>query len=129
MDEFNKETIDAFDAEVVEALRPVMEGHGLTVEVEGGRFGPERYFSTLAFKVDDAERRLWNRLAPQLGLTSEDFGARFEENGQQFEIEGLTPGRSRYPIAAHEVTTGKAFKFEARFVLRALGREPAVANA
>lgn len=122
METFSKEILDAFDAEVIETLRPLLERHGLTATVNGGAFSSAQYNARVEFKVADADRIHWNGNAAKVGLSAKDFGARFEWEGSDYELVGLTFNANKRPVRAREIATGEVFTFKAHAVVQALAR-------
>ena len=51
----------------------------------------------------------WKILAPQLGLKADDFGRIFNLDGTGYEVVGISPRRTKYPIVVKRVTDGKQF--------------------
>jgi hypothetical protein len=103
-------------------------GDEFLVTYVGGHYG-EVGDIKLEIVKRDADGRLvtsleadFRRLAPQLGLDADDFGARFKSNGMTFEITGLKPKRWKYPIVAHNITTGQTYKMAEETVLAAKSR-------
>lgn len=56
------------------------------------------------------------------GLRAEQFGAKFHARDGQYEIVGLAPSRTRFPIMAIHVATGKTMFFTVDGVLRQLNK-------
>ena len=72
--------------------------------------------------VESPERKAWPVYCTAYGFAVDDLDKVFHSGGKAFKITGIKPGRSQYPICGDRVPDGKAFKFPASQVLRALGK-------
>lgn len=70
-------------------------------------------------KKDKAE---WARWSKTFGFEAEDFGKTFKSGRTDYRITAINPRRPKYPVSAVRVRDGRAFKFGADTVRRALGR-------
>jgi hypothetical protein len=105
-------------------LQEAAEEFGVTVEAAGGSIAPSH--ATLKFKVtatspvakdhDDREQEVNLNL---IGLGGQ-LGKEFKHNGHSFKVTGANLGRPSFPVMALR-SDGKAFKFPAGAVARALG--------
>lgn len=113
-------------AEIETALRPLAAKHGLQIKARGGRFDATTYTAKIeCSELQDGvaqtpERRDFASMAAMFGLKPEHLDATFDRGGETFKIVGLSAGRRRYPVATERVRDGKAFKFPANTVARAL---------
>lgn len=121
--QFDRPTVKMLSAEAVKALQETAAKYGLTVEYSGGVFTQGSLTAKIKFSAAASASAPagatadWERLAPFYGLSSSDFGKVFTNfNGKRFKIAGIKPGRTRYPILATEVRTGKSYKFPANLV-------------
>lgn len=58
----------------------------------------------------DKEREEFNRYAPALGLSPEDYGRTFDSRGKSFTICGIKPRVRKYPVLAKD-SSGSIYKF------------------
>lgn len=114
-------------ADVREALGPVAQRHGLTVQVGGGTYDPDAgmFRPKVEFSAADRERREFGLYARSYGLEPGDFGAsvtlRFARGPEAVRIVGIAPRSRRYPVVI-EHPDGRKAKTTTAAILRALGR-------
>lgn len=63
----------------------------------------------------------WARYARSFGLPEDALGKTILQNGVPFEITGLAPSRTKYPVTAKNLRTGKDMLLTIVGVKRALG--------
>jgi len=113
------------DAEIIEALKPIMEKHGLEVSMAGGRFDPNTNYTAkvkMQIVTDGGVPADFVKRAPMYGLTADDYGKEIRlNNGKMAKVTSINTRRPKYPIS---VTTadGKGYKMNAPSVLMQLGR-------
>ncbi len=129
--EFNRSNCRELMAEVEEALKPIAEKHGLTLDWKGRTFYRDQMpvmFQFLVTKQDedgnalDAKAQAFKRSAVRVGLEPDDLGKEFVSNGEKFRITGLNLRAKRYPVLAERVRDGKKYKFGADMVKFGLQR-------
>ena len=112
--------------DMMAALQPVAEKHGMEIVKAGGNISPTVFLAK--FEVCEVsndgvaqtrERTDFAEHANSFGLKPGDLGRTFISNGIRYTIVGLKPGRSKYPIIG-ETATGKRYKFSADKVAAAL---------
>lgn len=125
--EFNRENLRVLRARMSEALAPVAEEFGLSMEL--GRMGYQS--SNFSVKVEVSTKgengEVYNKDAEAFGICSKWVGIKAEALGETFNsgdstytLTGWKPRSPKYPVLATEVSTGKTFKFTAESVVRAL---------
>lgn len=122
---FDRATVRQILAECEEALRPVAEKHGLTLDRKGKTYYQDALpvmFQLLITKLDEdgnvltADAKAFQQQAFLYGLEPSDLGREFRSRGDTFRITGLRPRSRKYPILAENVKTGKTYKFHAETV-------------
>lgn len=101
--------------EALEALAPL----GVTFTLGNCRYGENSGKFELQFGTvnDDGTANTkamddFKRYASRYGLSPDDLGRTFVQNGRRFEIVGAKPTNTKYPILAND-STGRTFKFPA----------------
>lgn len=110
------------DAEIIAALTPIMEKHGLTVALDGGTFDPNTHYTAkvkMQLVSDVGVPADFAKMAPMYGLEADDYGKIITLNhGKRAKISGINPNSPKYPISLTELGTGKRWKVPADTVLR-----------
>jgi hypothetical protein len=128
---FDRATVRQILAECEEALRPIAEKHGLTLDRKGRTYHhdalPVMYQFLVAEKDEDgnvlsAVAKDFVKMASLYGLSSDDLGREFKSGGDTFRVTGLKPRSRKYPILAENVKTGKTYKFPLETVKAGLKR-------
>ena len=113
------------EAEMLEACAAVAARHGLKAEALGITAMNLRWNFDFGVRVSiprpdgttiQPERALFEVMAPEYGLQSEDFGREFLSRGERFRITGIDPRRPPYPVSAVRIPDGKGYKFTAENV-------------
>lgn len=132
--EFDRKSVAEIMAACEEALRPVAEKYGLTLERQGRTYYRDHLPVKFQLHVaqEDAEGNAMDskakdfvRLAKAYGLAEEDYLAEFRSNGRTFRITGLNTRARGYPVLAEDVRSGKTYKFPVERVKRALAQSRA----
>lgn len=112
-------------SECEEALRPIAEKYGLTLDQKGKSYRRDALpvmYQFLVRETDEegnemsSEGKEFQRRAPWLGLEASDLNREFTSRGRKYRITGLNPRGRKYPILAEEVRTGKKYKFPVEVV-------------
>lgn len=123
--EFNRSNCRELMAEVEEALKPIAEKHGLTLDRKGRTFYKDQMpvmFQFLIRKEDedgnalDAKAQAFKRSAARVGLDPNDLHREFVSSGETYRITGLNTRAKRYPVIVERVRDGKKYKFGADMV-------------
>lgn len=122
----DRETAKTIHAEIDAALGAIAARHNIMLAKSRATFNAVELRCNTTFTVkgedgqDLAAKTLFNAYAALYGLQKEDFGRMFKVGSQVFKITGINPKRKQYPISATG-ESGKAYKFPAESVQRALG--------
>lgn len=114
---FSKTDCDGLLTEAVALLNEHLKHRNLTFSKAGGQIDDGSF--TMRVKVspsdpqavEEAERKAFIRCAYYVGLTPEDYGRRFHQNGVEFRLVRIHPDRPRYPLVAARVSDNRLFKF------------------
>jgi len=118
-------------SEIEEALEPIAEKHGLTLDQKGRTFYRDSLpvmFQLLVKQEDedgnalDAKAIEFQKRACLVGLQPSDLHREFQHINDVYRITGLNSRAKKYPILAECVRTGKVYKFRAEMVKFALKR-------
>ena len=114
--QFNKTTCRIVSDAAVEALQEVAKRFGLTIGRKAGSYTDLTFkvgieFRAVAKDGTDAEQATFNQYCGMFGLEPSDFGQRFVANNEVWAFAGLRMKRSKYPILARNVLTGKQTLF------------------
>lgn len=129
--EFTNPIVRKLMDECEEALRPIAEKYGLTLDQKGRTYRRDALpvmFQLLVTEKDEDGNALsamakdFQNMAPLFGLEPDDLGKEFTRAGKTFRITGLKPRSRKYPVLAENVKTGKTYKFPAETVKEALKR-------
>ena len=129
--EFTNPVVRKIMDECEEALRPIAEKYGLTLDRKGRTYRRDSLpvmFQLLVTEHDEdgntlsAAAKEFTKLAPLFGLETGDLGKEFRNRNETFRISGLSPRSRKYPVLAENVKTGKTYKFAAETVKNALKR-------
>lgn len=128
---FDRTTVRKILAECEEALRPIAEEYGLTLDRKGRTYYadslPVMYQFLVTEKDEDgnvltAEAKDFQKYAPMHGLDADDLHREFVSGGDKFRITGFKPRSRKYPILGENVRTGKTYKFTLETVKAGLKR-------
>lgn len=133
---FNATDVRIVEAEVRKALESIGKNHDITFDIDFGRHSPTKIqfritaartvYSSLGKTLSPAQVE-WDWYASRFGFKSDDFGRRFERNGQTFTICGVKPSNHKYPILA-KTSSGTVYKFSPAMVVASLPAPPAPAT-
>lgn len=124
----SRDILKALRSEIDATLKEVGKKYSINLKAGNATFSDTNFTFKLEGAVITAngtilkkESEDFKRNAILYGLKPEDLGRRFQDNGRAFEITGLKPKASRYPILAKNLSTGQTFKFTSSHVKRCLG--------
>lgn len=118
----------AIQDELAEAVRPILEAHGLKVAKGRASYDVGMFrFTVEAHSTGDNDPKVvdWGRYAEGFGLPKGALGREMTYGSKRFRIVGLLPSRRRFPVVATRLDDGKELLLEAESVKRALAREDA----
>ena len=108
---------------IEDCLTPLGAELDVVLSVNGGTYTSNRVSFKLEFcevasdgTVCTKEADAFKLYAKLYGLKSEDLHKTFKYLGDTFEITGLKPRASKYPIVAKNVKTGLSYKFSEKSV-------------
>lgn len=108
----------------MEALKPVQEEFGISIELKGGgNFTDGTLTKSLTFNVvsSDGVTAEWKANCRRFGLYDEDYGRKFESKGKGYTVSGIKPRSPKFPVLATDAD-GTVYKFRIEGVRRLLGR-------
>jgi hypothetical protein len=127
IERFDGTTCRAVAKAMEEALKPVGERYGLSIQFRGGRYQDTSYSPKVVCAiVDDGgtvqgpEVSDFKRYANLYGLKPDDLGREFRTDRGVFVLTGLKSRARRFPLLGKEKATGKVYKFTADVVVAAL---------
>lgn len=107
MNQFDKSACAQLRREVNEALRPLMEKHGLTFDMGTMRFSTTEVRAKLTLGIKNTFRATPGGLVqvpvPNLGANDELVGRKFTFKGRTFQITEVNERRWKRPIIAKEM--------------------------
>lgn len=112
-------------ADIVAALRPVAEKHGMTLTAKGGLLTEWELKPRLTFVLkhgtdEGPEVDAFRQLAEVYQLKVEWLGQRFEHNGTSYVVGGLLPKRVKFPVLGIS-DAGKQMLFTVNAIRRRFG--------
>jgi hypothetical protein len=129
--QFDGRTVEAILKECRDALAPIAEKYGLTLDRKGRTYHRDSLpvmFQFLVKELDEdgnaltAAAKDFQTYAPLYGLKADDLGKEFTSRGETFRISGFAPKSRKYPILGENVRTGKTYKFPLETVKAGLKR-------
>jgi hypothetical protein len=118
--QFNQVNVRAILEECREALEPVAEKYGLTLDRKGRTYQHDSLpvmFQLLVKQMTEdgtvltAAAKEFQRYAPMYGFDKDDLGKTFTTHQGSYRISGWKPRSRKYPILGECVRSGKTFKF------------------
>lgn len=108
--------------DIQSALDAVAKRYGVQIKVGNSRFSDSNCTTKIDIStvneggtVMTKEATDFNRFATSFGITKK-LGDTFEFRYDTYEIVGLKPRSSKYPVLAKNVSNGKTFKFPANVI-------------
>ena len=114
-----------------EALEPIAEKYGLTLDRKGKSYQHEALPVMYQFLIKEigedgneltAAGKDFISHASLYGLEPSDLGKEFRRSGNTYKITGFKPRSHKLPVLGQDVKTGKTFKFTVEDVKLALKR-------
>lgn len=104
------------------ALKAVADRYGVQIKVGNSRFSNTNCTTKIDIStvneggtVMTKEATDFNRFAASFGITKK-LGDTFDFRYDRYEIVGLKPRSSKYPVLAKSLSSGKTFKFPANVI-------------
>lgn len=121
IEKFDPPTVKRIAQIAHEAAAAALAEHGLSVAYAGGTYDVDQF--TVKLKITpagaDPEKADFERNAWALGLQPGDYGREFRAGGRRYKLVGVNLRRSKFPLSAVDLDTGKRYKL-ARSMLAAL---------
>lgn len=119
---FDRNTCNALQAKVIDALKALAEEHGLTVRGVGGSFSGTGFTTKIEFSMRNAETGIggpeadaFQQLARSYGLRAEDLGRKFMAGGATHTVVGCKPRATKKPILT-STADGKRYQWPQEMV-------------
>ena len=128
---FGGANVKAILEECREALEPIAEKYGLTLDRKGRTYASDALPVMFQLLIKElgadgqemtTDGKAFVRYASSFDLDPADLGREFTSRGNTFRITGLKPKSYKFPILAANVKTGKTFKVPAETVKAGLKR-------
>ena len=128
---FGRANVRAILEECRQALEPIAEKHGLTLDRKGRTYASDALPVMFQLLIKEmgadgqemtTDGKAFVRHAVSFDLDPTDLGREFTSRGRTFRITGLLPKSYKYPILATNTATGKTLKFPAETVKAGLKR-------
>lgn len=129
--QFDGPLVRAIMDECRDALAPIAEKYGLTLDRKGRTYQRDALpvmFQLLIKQTDSAGVTVdrngleFKRYAIMFGLSPDDLGREFTTYQGTYRICGLKPRSEKYPVLAENVRTGKIYKFPSEAVKASLAK-------
>jgi len=118
------------DEHILDALKEVGEELGLSISINGGRYGATSYTPKLQLalisedgEVMSSEAETFKNFAQYYGMKESDLHRKVTINGTRYEIVGLSTRSRKFPVLTKRVKDGRAFKHTKDGVVAALAKE------
>lgn len=131
--EFNRANVRILNEEILDALKPLAEKHGLVLEKNAKTYYRDRLPGMYQFiiRVEDDDGKVLDTKAQQfrdgalhVGLNPDDLGKEFLSRGSRYKITGLNLRARKYPVLAENLSNGKTYKFGESTVKMGLRMDP-----
>ena len=124
---FDQASVKELSPRLTAALTEVCDEFGLSVELERGRFTPEKFHCKFAISVpkehaEDGDRAEFELHCHLFGLTAEHFGAELSIGSDTFTLCGFKPRNRKYPVIGRDAE-GNRYKFPAAVLDQVRGDE------
>lgn len=122
--EINKENLNAFNKELMEALEGLIQKHGVQMKIKKCVFDRNSFDITLNVlngeTKDDARRLEYDKYAKYFNeLTGVEYGTEFKYNNEILRIVGIAPKSTKYRMIL-ERKDGRTCKTTLDFVVNCL---------
>lgn len=125
--EFNRANVRILNKEILAALKPISQKHGLVLEKNAKTYYRDRLPGMFQFiirvegedgEVLDTKAQEFQNGARLVGLDPNDLGREFVIRGSRYKITGLNLRARKYPVLGERLSDGKTYKFGASTVQR-----------
>lgn len=115
----DRAAVRRINSDIELALKAVADRYGVQIKVGSARFSDSNCTTKIDIStineggtVMTKEATDFNRFASSFGITKK-LGDTFFFRYDTYEIVGLKPNSSKYPLLAKNISSGKTFKFPA----------------
>jgi len=114
----DKPTAKQFRKDFDKAVEELSEKYEANIELGNIRFTDTQLTSKVTVtEITEGVREIDARFVEKLrthghkyGLSADSYGERFEHNGDTFELVGVKPRATKYPIVARKISDGGLYK-------------------
>ena len=110
--------------DIDEALKAVAEKHNCTISAGRANYSDESFNIKLEVVENSSDGSTvtqaqldWKANARRFGLNVDLLGKTVQIQGKDFEIVGLKPRSSKYPVLGKDLSNGKTYKFPVSHLL------------
>ena len=115
---FNGSVVDQFRNEFEALVKDFEEKHGVKFGLGTITYGPSQLHSKMTVTIvgegenpkDVEGKTSLKRHGFRFGLTDEDFNKRIQFLGKVYQLKGIKPRSSKYPIIAKNMNNGQTYK-------------------
>lgn len=119
----DRTSVRQINSEIESALKAVAEKYGVAIKVGNSRFSNNNCTTKIEIatvaesgEVLTKEAVDFNRYASSMFQITKKLGDTFEFRYDTYEIVGLKPRSSKYPVLAKNLSNNKTFKFPANAI-------------
>lgn len=119
----DRASVRQINSEIESALKAVAEKYGVAIKVGNSRFSNNNCTTKIEIatiaesgEVLTKEAVDFNRYASSMFQITKKLGDTFEFRYDTYEIVGLKPRSSKYPVLAKNLSNNKTFKFPANAI-------------
>ena len=110
-----------FREDVMAALGPVADKHGLEISVRNIRYDTTDFTATMKVTKKEvgglpAEEAAFNRYCKFYGFGEDDYGVMFRCKKEQYRLTGFNPNANKYSVIAKRMKDDAEFGFTAKDV-------------
>ena len=116
METITTTAIRTINNDIKEAIQSVAAKHGVSIKLGNTRYTTDNYSTKLEVAVIK-NGKVVTQKSSDFDLYKESFGVnanlgdKFYDRGEEYEITGLAPRSTKYPILCKNLHNGKTYKF------------------
>lgn len=118
----DRTAVRRINSDIEAALKAVADRYGVQIKLGNSRFSNTNCTTKIDISTVNEggtamtkEATDFNRFASSFGITKK-LGDTFDFRHDSYEITGLKPRSSKYPVLAKNLSSGKTFKFPASVI-------------
>ena len=124
INEFNSFEVASLSIEIEQALKPILDKHGLKMKVKNSKFSSQILNLTAEFSATDTSGKSGQeaeflRYAPILGLKPEHYGATVKLQNSFYTIIGVRPTATKNNVRIKSIR-GKEYVAPVDLIIRSL---------